>query len=144
MSFHLSFSGGINEYRLKLLPTADDGLFPSSETAYYWEPSNHATPMRHDLAARENGREAGISNPYLSGIPGWVRARLGLPRYSFSRRELLDTGPDYDNEDGLDENTCAGCGASGTFTRYVCDVGVEGDPTTSPRVEIYGCFTSCP
>ena len=76
MSFHLSFSGGINEYRLKLLPTADDGLFPSSETAHYWEPSNHATPMRHDLAARENGREAGISHPYLSGIPGWVRARL--------------------------------------------------------------------
>lgn len=77
MSFFLSFADQTNQYKLKLLPTADDGLFPSSERAYYWEPDKYEKPLEFDLSPRENGREAGISNPNLGRTGGWVRTRLG-------------------------------------------------------------------
>src|SRR2546427_384731 len=32
----LSFHNEVNQYALTLSPTADDGLFPSSEMTYYW------------------------------------------------------------------------------------------------------------
>jgi hypothetical protein len=34
MCLHLVFQGGTNGYELKLAPTADDGLFPSSEIVF--------------------------------------------------------------------------------------------------------------
>ena len=88
ISFHLSFADRTNQYELKLLPTADDGLFPSAERAYYWEPDNYPAPIGLDLNPRENGREAGISNPNLSRTAAWVRSRLGQWRLF----HLHDTG----------------------------------------------------
>lgn len=77
ISFHLSFGAGTNEYSLSLLPTDDDGLFPSSEYAYYHE-SPYPKPIEQSLEPRESGREAGISDPPPSSrIAGWVRRRLG-------------------------------------------------------------------
>jgi predicted ATPase len=72
----LSFSKGVNEYRLSLAPTEDDSLYPRSETAFYWNKAEYATPRDVPLAPRGNGREAGISDPGLSRIEGWVRERL--------------------------------------------------------------------
>ena len=72
----LSVSRGVNEYRLSLAPTEDDSLYPRSETAC-WNRAEHATPLDVPLAPRGNGREAGISDPGLPRIGGWVRERLG-------------------------------------------------------------------
>src|ERR1035438_8212861 len=74
MQLRLSFQGGTNGYELKLAPTADDGLFPSSETAFVGiEPRLDPLPLR--LHPSQQGREAGISDP--SGqMWNWVRHHL--------------------------------------------------------------------
>src|SRR5580658_1927696 len=41
IEIHLSFEDGVNQYQLELSPTQDDGLFPSSEVAFFW---NRAHP----------------------------------------------------------------------------------------------------
>jgi predicted ATPase len=75
---HLSFQQEVNQYELKLSSTEDDGLYPSSETTFFWNKATHPDrPYGRSLFSRENSREAGISDPKLEGIPSWVRARLG-------------------------------------------------------------------
>jgi predicted ATPase len=74
----LSFSNEVNQYELELSPTADDGLYPSSEKTYFWDKGLYPRkPWDEYLTAREHNREAGISDPRLQKVPGWVRARLG-------------------------------------------------------------------
>jgi predicted ATPase len=75
----VSFRQEVNQYELTLRPTTDDGLFPAFEYANYWDKSRYPQgPFNKPLSARENGWEAGISDPNLnSGTTGWVRARLG-------------------------------------------------------------------
>ena len=65
-----------SEYVLSLAPTNDDGLYPASESVQHFLPGGHG-PIH--LASRENGREAGISNPNFSddSPPHWVRERVG-------------------------------------------------------------------
>lgn len=79
IEFHLSFVNEVNQYKLNLSPTADDSLFPSSEAAFFWDKAKYPNrPWSEGLASRENGREAGISNPDVSGrVAKWVRERLG-------------------------------------------------------------------
>jgi len=78
LHIHLSFSNEVNQYELKLSPTEDDGLYPSSETTSFWDKERYPKkPWDDYLSARDNGREAGISDPKLAKVPGWVRARLG-------------------------------------------------------------------
>jgi predicted ATPase len=75
----LSFSNSneVNQYGVKLSPTNDDGLYPSSEVVAYWDKLRYPTkPYDTGLAAQDQGREAGISNP-KSPIPRWVNQRLG-------------------------------------------------------------------
>jgi predicted ATPase len=75
---HLSFSDEVNQYELKLSPSEDDGLYPSSETISFWDKVRYPKKPYDDyLSSREQGREAGISDPKLAKIPGWVRTRLG-------------------------------------------------------------------
>jgi len=74
---HLSFEGEVNQYELSLSPTEDDGLYPSSESAYFWDKSRYQRPYQSGLLSRDHGREAGISNPKLKGTEDWVRMRLG-------------------------------------------------------------------
>jgi predicted ATPase len=74
----LSFAQEVNQYELVLMPTQDDGLYPSSETVFFWDKNRYPKkPFDSFLTSREQGREAGISDPSLKRIPGWVRARLG-------------------------------------------------------------------
>ena len=77
IEFFLSFGGEVNQYELALSPTQDDGLYPSSETTFFWDKSRYNRPWNDALAPREQGREAGISDPSLKRTPSWVRARLG-------------------------------------------------------------------
>ena len=58
----LSFREGVNQYELSLRPTDDDSLYPASETVSFWD-KRHPRPYDEDLLSRENGREAGISDP---------------------------------------------------------------------------------
>lgn len=74
---HLSFLEEVNQYDLTLSPTRDDGLYPSAETAYFWDKSSYKHPYDTSLMSREQGREAGISDPQLKRTAGWVRLRLG-------------------------------------------------------------------
>jgi len=74
---HLSFVREVTQYELKLSPTRDDGLYPSSETTSFWDKSQYPKPYDEALSPRDQGREAGISDPNLQKIPGWVRKRLG-------------------------------------------------------------------
>src|ERR1035438_3869106 len=73
---HLSFSNEVNQYELTLSPTNDDGLYPSSETVYYWDKSRYPRPHNSGLLSKQQGREAGISGPD-GRVAGWVRDRLG-------------------------------------------------------------------
>jgi len=77
MSFHLSFEGGINQYQLELSPSADDGLFPTDETASLGSTSRDTSPYDVSLSPREQRREAGISDPKPERVAAWVRERLG-------------------------------------------------------------------
>jgi predicted ATPase len=60
--FRLSFENEVNQYELTLTPTSDDGLFPSKEAASYSD-KQYPEPYRRSLSPREQGREAGISDP---------------------------------------------------------------------------------
>lgn len=73
---HLSFQDAVNQYSLLLSATDEDGLFPSSETASFWDKS-YKSPYDNYLVSREGGREAGISDPRLIRTANWVRHRLG-------------------------------------------------------------------
>jgi predicted ATPase len=72
----LSFQKGTNRYRISLKPSDDDSLYPADESVYFWDAAKYATPYRDWLAPRGSGREAGISDPNLTRVPGWVRERL--------------------------------------------------------------------
>ena len=72
----LSFRKGVNQYELSLRPTDDDSLYPANETVSFWDKQRYARPYDDGLPSRENGREAGISDPKPTGIAGWVRERL--------------------------------------------------------------------
>lgn len=77
---HLSFANEVNQYELRLSPTQDDGLYPSSETAFFWNKAvSSKEPYGVPLSPRDQGREAGISDPSFerSSVPAWVRKRLG-------------------------------------------------------------------
>jgi predicted ATPase len=74
----LSFADEVNQYELKLSPTRDDGLYPSSETVFFWRKDLYPNKaFDESLSPRDQGREAGISSPSLQKIPAWVRKRLG-------------------------------------------------------------------
>lgn len=80
VQFQISFREEVNQYRLLLRPTSDDSLFPADEHAWFWNKSRYANPIGEVLPSRENGREAGISDPNVKKIAEWVRHRLGLWR----------------------------------------------------------------
>ena len=73
----ISFRDGVNQYELRLRTTEDDSLYPFDETAYYWDKNNYSNALGRSLKSRENGREAGISDPKSIRMAGWIRTRLG-------------------------------------------------------------------
>lgn len=77
IEIHISFKNEVNQYELVLEPTADDSLYPAEEWAGFWEKEQYAYPLKTSLRPRENGTEAGISDPGLKRIGDWVRFRLG-------------------------------------------------------------------
>lgn len=88
----VSFLSAVNKYSLNLKPTDDDSLYPSYEVVSFWDKKHYAYPYTDTLAARENGREAGISNPDLRRTASWVRERLGRWRL-YHVHDTSDTSP---------------------------------------------------
>jgi predicted ATPase len=80
ISILVSFGHEVNQYELTLKPTADDGLYPACENAYFWDKNKFREPYRELLVAREIGLEAGISDPNVIRIAKWVRIWLGMWR----------------------------------------------------------------
>jgi predicted ATPase len=82
--FQIGFRNGVKEYELKLSPTDDDGLFPSSEFAHFMEvladpesyPDAYPDPLNTRLPAQQQGREAGISDQKSQGVAKLVRDYL--------------------------------------------------------------------
>lgn len=89
----VSFRQEVNQYELTLKPTADDSLYPANEWAYFWDKGRYPnSPYHESLSARENGREAGISNPSLKRTADWVRSRLGRWRL-YHVHDTSDSSP---------------------------------------------------
>lgn len=78
--FEISFDGDVNKYQLVLEPTADDSFYPADESVSFWDKENYPQPYTQSLSARENGREAGISDPHVTRVADWVRSWLGTWR----------------------------------------------------------------
>ena len=83
---HISFMNQVNQYEIKLIPTADDRLSPTNEFVYFWDKSRgFEKPFDRHLPGRDG--EAGISESLL-GIAQFVRGHLDRWRLY----HLHDTG----------------------------------------------------
>ena len=74
LRIHIYFQNEVNQYRISLIPTDDDRLYPSSETAYYWVKAEFNQPLGQRLRRLEE--EAGISGSAGGGIGTYVRRHL--------------------------------------------------------------------
>ena len=75
IEIHISFQDEVNQYEIRLTPTAGDQLSPVGETVYFWDKEEHPDkPYNEGLAP--HGREAGISNPNCKRIANYVRGHL--------------------------------------------------------------------
>ena len=83
MGFEAYFGAGAHSYQLTLAPTDDDGLYPIREATGHRH-ANSAHSLWGSPGPREQGREAGISDPQLTGASDLVRERLAsLRSYHF-------------------------------------------------------------
>lgn len=71
--FNLSFSGERNQYDIRLIPTATNGLVPFDETVYFWN-KEYPTPYSEGIPSRDG--EAGISSAQSRPIASYVRGHL--------------------------------------------------------------------
>ena len=105
LEIHISFRGETNQYKVVLGVTADDQLYPQSETAYFWNKAKYPEgPWGEGLWAK--GVEAGISDPKLvSRVGRYVRDHLGRWRlYHFhdtSASSPMKTTADLNDNDYL-------------------------------------------
>jgi predicted ATPase len=80
IKIHISFAQQLNQYELVLRPTQDDSLYPLDEQIYYWVKEEYRNPLIRSISPRDNGREAGISDPRAIRMTDWIRHRLALLR----------------------------------------------------------------
>lgn len=85
-TFHVSFEDEINQYEIELTADDDDGLFPSSESAYFWDKKKYPHPYREPIRGRDGEAGIGEWSPYVAQ---YVNSHLNRWRlYHFH-----DTGP---------------------------------------------------
>ncbi len=72
--FEISFGGGVNRYKIDLIPTDDDTLVPFNEICSYWNQHKYSNP--YDTGISANGREAGISSNQGQPVASYVRGHL--------------------------------------------------------------------
>jgi hypothetical protein len=88
MHLHLVFQGGTNGYELRLAPTADDGLFPSSENAFV-KAAMFPDILAISLPRSQQGREARISDPRMQDWHWVRRSPWGLADLPLARHQFL-------------------------------------------------------
>lgn len=105
--FHVSFESGVNQYKIELTADDDDGLFPSDETALYWNKEAYPEPHRQWVPGRD--REAGIGE-WPKPVAQHVNTHLKRWRlYHFH-----DTGPKSPMKKISDVNDNRGLRADGS------------------------------
>jgi predicted ATPase len=94
IEIHISFSEEVNQYRLSLEPTSEDGLYPSQEVVSYWDKRKYNNPYIDTIRGYGDGNEAGISNPKVTKIriANWIRNRLGRWRV-YHVHDTSDSSP---------------------------------------------------
>jgi predicted ATPase len=75
MEIHISFEGEVNQYKIILLATETDQLYPRLEVVYFWDKRKY--PQPYDVPLNPRGTEAGISDPNSRGAASFVRDHLG-------------------------------------------------------------------
>lgn len=86
MEIHVSFQNEVNQFRIKLIATETDQLFPARESVYYWNKNVYPTPYNEELT--REGAEAGISVPQSRRTAQYVRSHLA----SWRLYHVHDTG----------------------------------------------------
>jgi len=76
MAFHLSFQSGVNQYTVVLTPGGADQLFPTSETAGFWNKAKYPDRGPYETILYPSGGEAGISAGDSGRVAQYVRAHL--------------------------------------------------------------------
>lgn len=76
LKLHISFDEEVNQYEIGLTPTDDNRFYVDEEWAFFWgNKKAYDRPYSEGLTTRSDG-EAGISTPYLSSTPSYVRGKL--------------------------------------------------------------------
>lgn len=100
IEFHVSFSNELNQYRLTLIPTDTDTLYPGGERVYFWD-KNRYPDGGYDESIPNRRDEAGISATSAGGIAYYVRRYLNSWRiYHFhdtSSSSAMKTTQDLHN-----------------------------------------------
>lgn len=88
-AFHVYLNNHVDQYRISLSPTVEDGLVPTSEAVYYWNKS-YSQPYSESLSSA--GSEAAISSKSSASVKAHVRDALQSWRvYHF--HDTSDTSP---------------------------------------------------
>jgi predicted ATPase len=74
ITVHVSFNGGVNQYEIRLQPTATDQLYPFEEKVYFWDKSQYPRPYESDIPSYNN--EAGIAGTTMTRVASHVRNHL--------------------------------------------------------------------
>lgn len=70
----VSFRGGVNQYEIEFVPTANDTLVPRAEFVYFWDKSKYDQPYARILSGTDG--EAGVSALEAQGVASYVRNHL--------------------------------------------------------------------
>ena len=86
--FHTVFNEEVNQYKITLMPTETNTLYPSLETLFFWNKEQYAEPYDRSISSLDG--EAGISNPNVNvlDMSYYVRRCLG----SWRTYHFHDTG----------------------------------------------------
>lgn len=88
-TFHVYLNDDVDQYKITLSPTVEDGLVPTSEAAYFWNKS-YPGPLHRQISSA--GAEAGISRISALSVEAHVRDALESWRiYHF--HDTSDTSP---------------------------------------------------
>ncbi|TDQ63890.1 putative ATPase [Maritalea mobilis] len=89
VTFHVYLNEKVDQYKISLSATVEDGLVPISETAYYW---NKSYPQPYSESLTRAGTEAAISSEDTASVKAHVREALQSWRvYHF--HDTSDTSP---------------------------------------------------
>lgn len=90
-TFHVCLNDHVDQYKISLSPTVEDGLVPVSETAYYWG-DKKAYNEPYAVSLSSSGSEAAISSKGSASVKAHVRDALQSWRvYHF--HDTSDTSP---------------------------------------------------